>query len=87
MAINAAIRKAGFKKKDVMVTGDIGCTILGMNPPFNTCLTEVSMGASIGIAQGFAQAGINDLTIWMIAKRTFHRTRCLKELITSLFLF
>jgi indolepyruvate ferredoxin oxidoreductase alpha subunit len=71
MAINAAIRKAGFKKKDVMVTGDIGCTILGMNPPFNTCSTEVSMGASIGIAQGFAQAGVKTPVIATMGDSTF----------------
>jgi indolepyruvate ferredoxin oxidoreductase alpha subunit len=58
MAINQAIKKAGFKKDEVMVTGDIGCTILGMNPPFHTVWNEVAMGASIGIAQGYVHAGI-----------------------------
>ncbi|MEA3339683.1 MAG: hypothetical protein U9R15_06925, partial [Chloroflexota bacterium] len=36
MAVNQALKKLKFKKDDVMVTGDIGCTILGMNPPFHT---------------------------------------------------
>ncbi|MCL4560186.1 MAG: hypothetical protein M1281_06190, partial [Chloroflexi bacterium] len=44
MAINQAIRKLRLKPEQVVVTGDIGCTILGMNPPFNTVWTEVSVG-------------------------------------------
>jgi indolepyruvate ferredoxin oxidoreductase alpha subunit len=71
MAINSAIRKAGFKKDQVMVTGDIGCTILGMNPPFNTVWNEVSMGASIGIAQGFKHAGFTKPVIATIGDSTF----------------
>lgn len=71
MAINNGIRKAGFKKDQVMVTGDIGCTILGMNPPFNTVWNEVSMGASIGIAQGYVHAGINSPVIATIGDSTF----------------
>ena len=72
MAINAAIRKAGFKKDDVMVTGDIGCTILGMNPPFNTVWNEVSMGASIGMAQGYVRGGVKTPVIATIGDSTFY---------------
>ena len=57
MALNQAIRRSHLKRNEVMVTGDIGCTILGMNPPFDTVWNEVSMGASIGIAQGYVHAG------------------------------
>jgi len=71
MAINTAIRKAGYKKEDVMVTGDIGCTILGMNPPFNTVWNELSMGASIGLAQGFAYSGLKTPVIATIGDSTF----------------
>jgi indolepyruvate ferredoxin oxidoreductase alpha subunit len=77
MAINDAIRKAKFKKddgvgyNDVMVTGDIGCTILGMNPPFNTVWNELSMGASIGLAQGFAYSGLKTPVIATIGDSTF----------------
>jgi indolepyruvate ferredoxin oxidoreductase alpha subunit len=71
MAINQAVRRAGFKRDDVMVTGDIGCTILGMNPPFNTVWNEVSMGASIGLAQGYALAGIKTPVIATIGDSTF----------------
>lgn len=72
MAINTAVRKAGFKKDDVMVTGDIGCTILGMNPPFNTVWNEVSMGASLGIAQGYVHAGTKTPVIATIGDSTFY---------------
>ena len=71
MAINNAIRKAGFKKDDVMVTGDIGCTILGMNPPFNTVWNELSMGASIGLAQGYVYSGVKTPVIATIGDSTF----------------
>jgi indolepyruvate ferredoxin oxidoreductase alpha subunit len=72
MAINQAVRRAGFKKDEVMVTGDIGCTILGMNPPFNTVWNEVSMGASIGMAMGFVHAGVQTPVIATIGDSTFY---------------
>jgi indolepyruvate ferredoxin oxidoreductase, alpha subunit len=71
MGINQAVRKAGYKKDDVMVTGDIGCTILGMNPPFNTVWNEVSMGASIPLAQGYVYAGVKTPVIATIGDSTF----------------
>jgi indolepyruvate ferredoxin oxidoreductase alpha subunit len=71
MAINAAIRKLGLKKEDVIVTGDIGCTILGMNPPFQTVSTEVAMGASIGLAHGFVYSGVETPVIATIGDSTF----------------
>ena len=72
MAINQAVRRAGFKKDEVMVTGDIGCTILGMNPPFNTVWNEVSMGASISMAMGFVHAGVKTPVIATIGDSTFY---------------
>ena len=73
LAINQALRKLKYKKDEVMVTGDIGCTILGMNPPFHTVWNEVSMGASIGIAQGYVYAGIQTPVIATIGDSTlFH---------------
>jgi len=71
MAINRALKKIGLDKDNTVVTGDIGCTILGMNPPFHTCWTEVSMGASIGLAQGFFRAGIKHPLIATIGDSTF----------------
>jgi indolepyruvate ferredoxin oxidoreductase, alpha subunit len=57
-ALNRAIEQLGYTKDEVITTGDVGCTIIGMNAPLDTCWTEVSMGASISIAQGMKQAGI-----------------------------
>ncbi|MEN6470723.1 MAG: thiamine pyrophosphate-dependent enzyme [Clostridiaceae bacterium] len=71
MSVNAGVRKAGYKKDDVIVTGDIGCTILGMNPPFDTVWTELSMGASIPIAHGFLCAGADKPLIATIGDSTF----------------
>jgi indolepyruvate ferredoxin oxidoreductase alpha subunit len=71
MAIEAAIKKAGYKKDEVMVTGDIGCTILGMNPPFDLLWNEVSMGSSVGLAQGYVHAGIKTPVIATIGDSTF----------------
>jgi indolepyruvate ferredoxin oxidoreductase alpha subunit len=71
MAINEALRKLRYRKDEVMVTGDIGCTILGMNPPFNTVWNEVSMGASIGLAQGYVHAGVKTPVIATIGDSTF----------------
>jgi indolepyruvate ferredoxin oxidoreductase, alpha subunit len=71
MAINQALRKLRFKKDEVMVTGDIGCTILGMNPPFNTVWNEISMGASISLAQGFVHGGVKTPVIATIGDSTF----------------
>ena len=71
MAIESAIRNAGFKKDEVMVTGDIGCTILGMNPPFDLLWTEVSMGSSVSLAQGYVHAGVQTPVIATIGDSTF----------------
>jgi indolepyruvate ferredoxin oxidoreductase, alpha subunit len=71
IALNRAIKKAGFKKNNTIVTGDIGCTILGMNPPFDSCWTEVSMGSSIGFAQGFLRASVENPVIATIGDSTF----------------
>ncbi len=71
LGIEAAIKGGGLSKDDVMVTGDIGCTILGMNPPFDLLWTEVSMGSSLGLAQGYVHAGIPTPVIATIGDSTF----------------
>jgi len=71
MAINQALKALKLKKDDVMVTGDIGCTILGMNPPFYTIWNEISMGASVSLAQGFVYAGVQTPVIATIGDSTF----------------
>ena len=54
-----------------MVTGDIGCTILGMNEPFQTVWNEVAMGASVALAQGYAYSGLETPVIATIGDSTF----------------
>jgi indolepyruvate ferredoxin oxidoreductase alpha subunit len=71
LAINQALRKLRLKKDEVMVTGDIGCTILGMNPPFDTVWNEVAMGASVGLAQGYVHGGVETPVIATIGDSTF----------------
>lgn len=71
MALNQALKKMRLKKDFVMVTGDIGCTILGMNPPFNSVWTEVSMGASIGLAQGYVHSGLKTPVVATMGDSTF----------------
>ncbi len=71
MAINQAIANLHYKKDEVIVTGDIGCTILGMSAPFNTLWTEVAMGASTPLAQGFYYAGVQTPVISTIGDSTF----------------
>lgn len=71
LAINKALKNAGYKKDECMVTGDVGCTILGMNPPFHTLWTEIAMGSSIPVAQGYKLAGIKTPVIATIGDSTF----------------
>ncbi len=71
-ALNQAIEQLGFQADEVITTGDIGCTIIGMNAPLDTCWTEVSMGASIGIAQGLKQAGIERPILAAMGDGTFY---------------
>jgi indolepyruvate ferredoxin oxidoreductase alpha subunit len=71
MALNRALKSTKLGQKETIVTGDIGCTILGMNPPFDSCWTELSMGSSIGLAQGFVRAGIEKPLVATIGDSTF----------------
>jgi indolepyruvate ferredoxin oxidoreductase alpha subunit len=70
-ALNHAIAELGYKREDVVITGDIGCTILGMNEPFECCWTEISMGSSISLAQGFKYAGMKTPVVATIGDGTF----------------
>lgn len=71
MAINQALRNLKLGKDEVMVTGDIGCTILGMNEPFETVWNEVAMGASVSLAQGYVYGGVATPVIATIGDSTF----------------
>ena len=69
--INEAIKKLGFKQDEIIVTGDIGCTSLGVYKPLETLWTEVTMGASIGLAYGFKIAGATKPVIATLGDSTF----------------
>jgi indolepyruvate ferredoxin oxidoreductase alpha subunit len=71
-ALNRAIEQLGFSQDEVITTGDVGCTIIGMNAPLDACWTEVSMGASIGIAQGFKYAGMERPVLAAMGDGTFY---------------
>jgi indolepyruvate ferredoxin oxidoreductase, alpha subunit len=71
MSINQAIKNLKYKKEEVIVTGDIGCTILGSSGPFNTLWTELSMGASIPLAQGFVYSDVKAPVVATIGDSTF----------------
>ncbi|HEY4035961.1 MAG TPA: indolepyruvate ferredoxin oxidoreductase subunit alpha [Ktedonobacteraceae bacterium] len=71
-ALQHTIEQLGFDQDEVIVTGDIGCTIIGVHSPLNVCWTEVSMGASIGIAQGFKYAGIDKPVVAAMGDGTFY---------------
>lgn len=70
-ALIKAMKDLGMDPSKIVVTGDIGCTILGMNQPFSICWTEVSMGSGIGIAEGFLEAGIDPPVVATIGDGTF----------------
>ncbi|MCF2144255.1 MAG: indolepyruvate ferredoxin oxidoreductase subunit alpha [Candidatus Heimdallarchaeota archaeon] len=69
-----AIKQAAKKRKlDPIMPGDIGCYTLGFMPPLSAVDTTVAMGASIGIANGIAQA-TNQVVIPVIGDSTFFHT-------------
>ena len=67
-----AMKDLGMDPSSIVVTGDIGCTILGINEPFSTCWTEVSMGSSVGLAEGFMEAGIEKPVVATLGDGTFY---------------
>ncbi len=71
LALNRALKALKLPKEQVVVTGDIGCTILGMNPPVSSCWTELAMGSSLGLAQGFQRAGLRAPLVATIGDSTF----------------
>ncbi len=55
-AINTAVRKVKADMGERVLSGDIGCYSLGLNPPLNSYDTNCCMGAGFGIASGIARA-------------------------------
>ncbi len=66
------------KKKNVVVTGDIGCYTLGAAEPLNTLDSCVCMGASISMAHGakkaFEKHGVEKRVVGVIGDSTFFHT-------------
>lgn len=73
-ALNQAIDRLGLARDQVITTGDIGCTIIGIHAPLETCWTELAMGASIGLAQGLKQAGIERPVLAAMGDGTFYHS-------------
>lgn len=59
-----------YKRKAVLA-GDIGCYSMGVLPPFHAMDMLISMGASIGMAHGFSQAGGQEKAVAIIGDSTF----------------
>lgn len=63
-----------LKKRNLIVSGDIGCYTLGALPPYNAIDTCIEMGGSIGIAQGMEIAmgdNYRNDTVAVIGDSTF----------------
>jgi indolepyruvate ferredoxin oxidoreductase alpha subunit len=63
------------KKKDIMITGDIGCYTLGCAEPLNAMDTCVCMGASVSASHGAEKAfkinGIDKKVVGVLGDSTF----------------
>lgn len=66
------------KKKNVVITGDIGCYTLGSAPPLNATDSVICMGASISMGHGakrvFEQADPTKRVVSVIGDSTFFHT-------------
>jgi indolepyruvate ferredoxin oxidoreductase alpha subunit len=73
-----------LRKLKLLVSGDIGCYVIGVLPPFEKIDMVISMGASIGMAHGARQAGCPDKIIATIGDSTFFHTG-LPELVSTIY--
>lgn len=66
------------KKRNVMVTGDIGCYTLGASAPLNSIDSVICMGGSISMAHGAKQAfvknNVEQKVVSVIGDSTFFHT-------------
>lgn len=60
-----------MRKRRAVIAGDIGCYSIGVLPPFQAMDMLISMGASIGMAHGFKQAGGQEAVVATIGDSTF----------------
>jgi len=58
-------------RKKAVFPGDIGCYSMGVLEPFEVMDMLISMGASIGMAHGFKQAGGREKVVGIIGDSTF----------------
>ncbi len=58
-------------RNKVVIAGDIGCYSMGVLEPFRSMDMLISMGASIGMAHGFRQAGGQEKAVATIGDSTF----------------
>ncbi len=66
------------KRKDIMISGDIGCYTLAAGAPYNAMDSCVCMGASISVGHGaqqvFNRAGVNRRVVTVLGDSTFFHT-------------
>ncbi len=66
------------KRKDIMISGDIGCYTLAAGRPYNAMDSTVCMGASISLGHGAQRAfnaeGVNRRVVTVIGDSTFFHT-------------
>lgn len=66
------------KRKDIMISGDIGCYTLAAGAPYNAMNSTVCMGASISVGHGaqqaFNRAGVNRKVVTVLGDSTFFHT-------------
>lgn len=65
--IGEVLRKLGGG----IVLGDRGCYNQGVHPPLNALDTCICMGASIGLANGFAKSGLKEPIVAVLGDSTF----------------
>jgi indolepyruvate ferredoxin oxidoreductase alpha subunit len=58
-------------RRKAIIAGDIGCYSMGVLPPFQAMDMLISMGASVGMAHGFRQAGGQEQAVATIGDSTF----------------
>lgn len=71
VALLMGIARAGYRRDEVPIFGDIGCYALGVQPPLEAIWTEHSMGASISMAMGLKVAGYDKPVVAVIGDSTF----------------
>ncbi len=60
-----------IRRRKLISAGDIGCYSIGVLPPFDAMDVLISMGASVGMAHGMKQAGLDQKVVATIGDSTF----------------